>query len=442
MPSTARSYSILTASLVLALLCGPAAADHAESWYLLKVLSGFDSPNNTGGVTYEVVRADGAGGEIRVRLKCRHSQRHDVVYLYTWKFAEDISRIRPGQRILVQASARREDTLGAQCRPGEWTPCLGLDQGVAASRTALVQGVLSDIGDALTTWKAFNTRHRGRIYPEDVGHGEPTTGEAELRVYANAACNAAVQFRIETGASPISVVYVFKALEQGEEPPVEAGPGGRVPGERVQIPAGETSEPFARARRTTLQVGQRRVKPGEIVSLPVYIVNARGLSNMDFEVQFDPSVLEPAGEVAQGPMIEGYIFAANVSRGTEPVVRVAFASTDGISGSGPIAAIPFRVIGRPGAVGGVAVAVTQANEPSGAVPTVDVIFGGVLVLDESGGMKGDGNGDGCVDELDARIALRMTVGQRAQNPLLDMDGDGKVSSFDAMQILQYASGRR
>ena len=59
-------------------------------------------------------------------------------------------------------------------------------------------------------------------------------------------------------------------------------------------------------------------------------------------------------------------------------------------------------------------------------------------------VKGDGNGDGKVSSLDARLALQVaadlkTVSDEAKDAL-DMDENGKISSLDARKILQVVAG--
>lgn len=61
-----------------------------------------------------------------------------------------------------------------------------------------------------------------------------------------------------------------------------------------------------------------------------------------------------------------------------------------------------------------------------------------------GGMKGDVNGDGAVDAMDAAAILQYDVGIKDLDYILllaaDVDGDGYVDSMDAAKILQYDAG--
>ena len=51
---------------------------------------------------------------------------------------------------------------------------------------------------------------------------------------------------------------------------------------------------------------------------------------------------------------------------------------------------------------------------------------------------GDGNGDGLCTEVDALMALQMTVGKLAEDLNLDVDQDGRVTERDALIILKWA----
>ena len=74
-------------------------------------------------------------------------------------------------------------------------------------------------------------------------------------------------------------------------------------------------------------------------------------------------------------------------------------------------------------------ALYEGKEPSGPTPKPSEISG-----------KGDCNGDGIITSEDALCALQMAVGKRADDGVMDVNGDGKVSSLDARKILRVAAG--
>ena len=155
---------------------------------------------------------------------------------------------------------------------------------------------------------------------------------------------------------------------------------------------------------------------------------------MNIALGYDVSLIEPVGDVQRGPILDGFLFKSNAKE--RQVIYIGFARSSGVSGTGTLATIPFRLVGRAGASATVSVQVTTANQPDRSVPVIDVIHGGILILDEKGQTPGDVTGDDVVDELDASFALEMSVKLRPENLVVDMDKDGKVTSLDAMIILQ------
>ena len=64
----------------------------------------------------------------------------------------------------------------------------------------------------------------------------------------------------------------------------------------------------------------------------------------------------------------------------------------------------------------------------------------VTVSETGAGVIGDINGDGSVTSVDALMVLQMTVGNLAETTPADVNGDGSVTSVDALMILQAVVG--
>jgi hypothetical protein len=86
------------------------------------------------------------------------------------------------------------------------------------------------------------------------------------------------------------------------------------------------------------------------------------------------------------------------------------------------------------------VTISTINTPDGTVPTIDRIHGRIIITDQNGQVPGDCNGDAILTEYDAFCALEMSVQLRPVNLVLDMNGDGQVTSRDATLILQRVLG--
>jgi hypothetical protein len=174
----------------------------------------------------------------------------------------------------------------------------------------------------------------------------------------------------------------------------------------------------------TLEGGQRQVKKDKSVEVPVYLVNGDDVSNMNFEVRFDPSIVRFVTEPVAGSLLGTTMYEAKI-HGTD-MVKIGFAGTKGISGTGPVAVLDFLAVGQPGQKTPLTLTVTSINHPDKTIPPIDLIHGAVEIL-------GD---DVPLTALDAREALKMSVGKIPVNLRLDVNKDGQVTSLDATLILQ------
>lgn len=178
---------------------------------------------------------------------------------------------------------------------------------------------------------------------------------------------------------------------------------------------------------------------GDLVYVPVWLINAVDVANINFSIGHDPNVALPEGELVKGNLLANALFSSN--SGEPGWIRVGFAQTSGINGTGTVAYLPFRAVGRPGDRTVLDVQVSTINNPAGAVPAIDRIDGSVLIVGPDGMVPGDCDGDGALTELDALCALQMSVNLIPEQPALDMDGDQQVTSRDSVVILQRAIGK-
>lgn len=195
----------------------------------------------------------------------------------------------------------------------------------------------------------------------------------------------------------------------------------------------------ATVSRFTIQVGQREGKPGELVMVPVYLLHPQGAANLNVEIRYAAEIAVPEGKIARGNVLGNTLFEANdAERG---LTRLGIAGTKALSDSGILAHIPFKIVGKSGDRAVLEVAVTMANDMGGQQMNVDTLPGALLVLDASGGIPGDSDGDKTLTAGDALAALKMSVKLIPEKPAADVDQDGKVTSSDARLILQKVVGR-
>ncbi len=186
-----------------------------------------------------------------------------------------------------------------------------------------------------------------------------------------------------------------------------------------------------------MYVEQRTVVMNESVLVPIKIKNATNIGNMNILLSYDPTVIK-AMKVQKGSLTSDTFFESNVQVAGE--VRISFASAQGIKRDGSIAYISFQAIGSPGSTSPVTLVDALVNEAGTMAKLYGTFFHGeVKVL--ASNPKGDVNGDGMISSLDALMALKISIGAIPATAAADVNGDGKITSVDAVLILQAATGK-
>lgn len=214
------------------------------------------------------------------------------------------------------------------------------------------------------------------------------------------------------------------------------------------------AQPNTNVTRMTLQAAERYVTASETVLVPFWIVNANNLANLNFEIAYDPAVIQLAGDPVKGNLLDNALFSANAKNSGK--VLVGLAQTQALQGTGTVLSVPFRVVGKPGDISSLVLDVTAINDPNGGKLEIDRIPGQVVIVNDDGTLPpnigdgttpggialGDCDGSGALNELDALCALEMSVGLRAERVYVDMDSSGlPITSRDAVIILQRAVGQ-
>ena len=183
---------------------------------------------------------------------------------------------------------------------------------------------------------------------------------------------------------------------------------------------------------------ESRSKPsGSSVQIPLTLNGIEEkIGNMDMTLSYDPSILE-ATEVIKGGLTENSLFDSNIMDGT---IKISLADNEGFSGDGSIAYIKFDVIGVEGSSSPLKIAAMMTNKADD-YEELDILTndGEFRVISIEEGM-GDGDGDGEYTALDALYALQMAVEKIPQDPVMDINEDGSVTSLDARGILKNAVG--
>lgn len=176
----------------------------------------------------------------------------------------------------------------------------------------------------------------------------------------------------------------------------------------------------------------RTAPAGGALVVPVMLQESPKLTSLGFTLNYDPSVVEVV-DVSKGARLRPATFSYN---GDVPgAIRMGFASTAGLSGGGSAAVVEFRVIGEPDSHTLITLSEVLANDSDGDTINLD-IGDGVLTVGQPD--NGDGNGDSKITALDALIALKMARGLTPVDLVMDLNGDGSVTTVDVRLILATA----
>ncbi|WP_342305278.1 cohesin domain-containing protein [Methanolobus sp. ZRKC5] len=183
---------------------------------------------------------------------------------------------------------------------------------------------------------------------------------------------------------------------------------------------------------------ESRSKPsGSSVQIPLTLNDIEeNIGNMDITLAYDSSALE-ATEVIKGGLTTDSLFDYNIM---DETIKISLADKNGFSGDGSIAYIDFNVIGAEGTSSDLEIVAITANRADDYEAVEIQIHDGLFsVISIEAGM-GDGDGDGVYTSLDALYALQMAVEKIPKDPVMDVNGDGTVTSFDARTILKNVVG--
>ena len=187
----------------------------------------------------------------------------------------------------------------------------------------------------------------------------------------------------------------------------------------------------------------QNVAKGETFTINVTIYPDTSIVGAQFDLSFNASLVS-AESVTEGDLLSqdgaGTYFSPGIidnSAGTITSVSGAI-TTSGVTVSSPGVFATIRMTAK--MVDGtsrinlsnVIVGDINANAVSTTVNNGSIIIGSLC---------GDLNGDGNVTTADAVIALEIAAGSRPFDAAADVNGDGIVTSLDALMILQAAAGQ-
>ena len=191
----------------------------------------------------------------------------------------------------------------------------------------------------------------------------------------------------------------------------------------------------------TTQVGQRNVRAGQEVFVPVWMINGADVANINYEISYNAQVVSAVRDVKRGSFFASALQQANTEQ--PGVVRIGASQTGAEAGTGSLAWIAFRAVGRPGDRTDLKITVSTINNPGGTALRIDRIDGLIQIVDDNGLLPGDcpTAANGRLDLDDALCALQMSVQLLPQSRTMDLDNDGNVTSRDATIIQQRVAAQ-
>jgi len=191
---------------------------------------------------------------------------------------------------------------------------------------------------------------------------------------------------------------------------------------------------------TVVEVGKESGLPGQSIALPVDIKKVKDLCGAKFELNYDPKVAV-ATAAEKGSLVKDFLFEANLKEADKGKIILGMMGTNGVSGSGNLAKITFKLVGNRGDETPVKILGLELNDCEGnEIPALGV--DGKITIRKI--ICGDVSGDDKVNVADATLVLRHAVGLYTIPPdrlwAADVNCDGKINVADATLVLRYAVG--
>ena len=204
----------------------------------------------------------------------------------------------------------------------------------------------------------------------------------------------------------------------------------------AQTSPGTLSGQSVRPRATAIVIGSAAKAQGDTVAVPITVYNVNRLGDLNLTVQYPAGALKLVA-FTKGDIPQGAMFDANTA--TPGQIRIGCVHQKGIIGSFALGRMDFQLLGQPGSTADVTATVTTATQVGTEAPIRFAVSNGVVTV-VAQRIQGDWNGDGKVTSLDALAALKMSVGKLQEDLILDVDGDGRVTAKDARLLLGSAVG--
>lgn len=188
---------------------------------------------------------------------------------------------------------------------------------------------------------------------------------------------------------------------------------------------------------------EQSVNTGDSFSAAINIEAVRNLAGFQFDVVFDPTVLEVVS-VEEGTFLSAtgstYWLPPNIDNATGVIADIACAKTGsgGATGTGTLASITFRAVG--GGESDIRLQNIKLSSPMGETIPATSTDANVTIIPALPAW--DVDNDGVVD-IDDLVLIGQHFGETITTPVdpnPDVNGDGKVDILDFILVAKYFGG--
>ncbi len=289
-----------------------------------------------------------------------------------------------------------------------------------------------------------------------LGGGRYSAAEKQFgRVRTTATVNGnKMTMHIPTEDADLTLTYEATFAADGRSASVTVGYGtgrsatrkwvrvGGTPATTAPAPGPEPTPGPAAHTGMTLRAESRKAKAGETVTVPVWLLKGAGLVDLNFNLEYDASVVQPVGNVVKGNLLAGGDFEANTA--SPGVVQFGLVPRTGGIGAadGTLAQVAFKAVGQAGSRTALRLVPRKGSVAGGAAANPATVHGEIVIVGPGGVPPGDVTGDDKVDMADVLMALKISVGLLPHNPQADVDNDGQVTAADARLIREKVLGTK
>ena len=237
---------------------------------------------------------------------------------------------QPGHRVHIPRQRRDEGTVSGTTLTGRWSEAPSYQEPGDAGRFEFTMA--PDCRSFTGTW-GYGDRNAG-----SGSWGGTRTGTSGTVATTAATTTPPTTTTAATTTAPTTTAATTAATTTSSS-------GGSSGGSTGGSTGGTVIRNGCPATGMLVYIDPWTPAPGQTVEIPVWCCNAQDLANMDLTVLYNPAVLTFVSARKGGLLDSGFLFESNDLGGQ---VRISFAGTKGVSGSGAIAILTFRVAGATG----------------------------------------------------------------------------------------------